>query len=241
MKKLLMFAIVFCMFQVKPIAHSAEPKKSLDPIAEAFSNAVEIERDRFRPEKMPLVKILDPEDPSLLPEVPTRLRLEEEWQTGKKCGPVALYFLLNLKGISVNLDDVLKLIDTDEGGCSLQTLAEVSTQLGLAGVSVRKVSPADLQLLSPPFIIHWESVDRDSTKSGHFDVVVKVSRDGDLDTLDTTNCKFNRLSLRAVSQQMSGYVLVAGNRHILLDGWSLMYMLVIADAVMLALIRYRNV
>lgn len=154
----------------------------------------------FQPASRPI------EDPPVMPKLPNYLRMEGRWQAGPKCGPVALFFLLRLHGINVELDTLLQEVPITEKGCSLADLQTAAARHGLATRMV-KTSPEEHPALPAPHVIHW--IVQGSTESAdHFDVVIRNLENGGCEIIDTTNCSDQEVSPSNMSQRMSGYALV---------------------------------
>src|SRR5207302_1841696 len=117
------------------------------------------------------------EPPEKMPELPAYLKVERSWQTGKKCGPVALFFLLRSHGIHVDLDEVVASVPIGEKGSSLADLQEAAARFGLK-TRVVKVVPEELSGLPKPHIIHWATGGSEVT-GGHFDLVVREHQSPD--------------------------------------------------------------
>lgn len=153
-----------------------------------------------------VVHVADMKPPVTPPSLPQWLELERPWQTGQKCGAVALFFMLHFHGVPTDLDRVIARTSISEAGSSLQDLKEAASRFGLKTRTV-KVSPQDLANLPRPFIIHWTSNDKVSKLNDHFDVVTDVDRGG-VHIIDTTSCVQQYRENPAVASAFSGYALI---------------------------------
>jgi hypothetical protein len=142
------------------------------------------------------------------PEVPREIMMERHWQVGKKCGPVALFFLLRAMDVPVELDGVLSRVPVTDRGSSMAQLQEAAGQFGLKTEVIRYV-PERFSDVPTPFIVHWKGPGGESGKDDHFDVVVRTDRDGSAVMVDTTNGLVTTLaSSRVIGTRASGYALV---------------------------------
>lgn len=146
------------------------------------------------------------------PEVPAYLRFERGWQTGPKCGPVALYFLLRLKGIDASMDRVIGAVPLGEAGASLADLKKAADRFGLPTRTVA-FTPEDMSNLPTPYIVHYNLSGSDDSKGNHFDVIFKSFGNQRCNFLDTTNCVVRSGDYGAMSGRVSGYALITGTRH----------------------------
>lgn len=146
------------------------------------------------------------------PRVPDYLRFERGWQTGEKCGPVALYFLLRLKGQNVTMDQVVKSVRLGEGGATLADLQQAATDFGLPTRAV-KFTPEDMPNLPTPYIVHYNLTGDNSSKGNHFDVIYKTFGSDACNFLDTTNCVIRSGEYGLIAGRVSGYALVPEARR----------------------------
>ena len=184
------------------------------------------------------------EAPEKVPELPAYLKVERSWQTGKKCGPVALYFLLRSHGRSVNLDEVIASVPISEKGSSLADLQEAAAHFGLK-TRVVKVVPEELSSLPKPHIIHWATGGNDGT-GGHFDLVVREYKStefpSEYEIIDTTSCIAQTVSAKNMGPRLSGYALIvdpSSNRWYS-AAWVLFGVLLAADGALAGVCLYRD-
>ena len=84
------------------------------------------------------------------------------------CGPSCIYLIMNLKGKTVNLSDILDATPNFslKDGCSLQDLEHCAQKIGL-NMHSSHINLYALESYTCPFILH--------TKSSHFIVISNVS------------------------------------------------------------------
>jgi predicted double-glycine peptidase len=159
--------------------------------------------DVFAPRQ---TRVLD--RPPTLPKLPDSLRLERGWQTGHKCGPVALYFMLNLNGIHTSLDDTLAKVPIIAGkGASIESLRQAAAEFGLE-TEVVQVSPQQFLSLPKGSIVHWNTIASADQANNHFDVLVGYVGADKYLIIDTTNCITTTVSQDVATQRSSGYALI---------------------------------
>lgn len=179
------------------------------------------------------------EDPKL-PEIPDYLKLEQAWQTGSKCGPVALYFLLRLKGMDVPFNDVIAAVPVSEQGASLADLQKAAERFGLRTRAVR-FRPEGMADLPTPYIIHYNLSGKDDSKDNHFDVIFKAFGENRYKYVDTTNCIIKLADYDEIIGRTSGYALIAeANPEWWLPGlWGAFGLVFVANAALLARLTLR--
>jgi hypothetical protein len=164
-------------------------------------------RPRVRSEP-PIVKLDPPPVAGEGPPLPKDMKLERDWQVGPKCGPVAVFFLLNAMDIKATLPDVLEKIKVTEDGSSLSQLQAAARDYGLKADVVRFV-PEEFSSLATPFIVHWKGPGEESGRNDHFDVVIRTYPDGKATVVDTTDGVVKTIeSNRVIGSRASGYALV---------------------------------
>jgi len=148
------------------------------------------------------------EDSKMTTDVPDYLKMERAWQTGSKCGPVSLYFLLRLHGIEISMDRVVEAVPLTEEGASMAALQEAAGRFGLKTRAV-KFTPEDIPKLPAPYIVHYNLSGENSSKGNHFDVVLKSFDETRCSFIDTTNCVVKTGDYEALVGRVSGYALLA--------------------------------
>ncbi len=159
-------------------------------------------------------KWMKDEDDPRPPELPDDLKFERTWQTGKKCGPVSLFFLLRLKGFNIPRDRVISAVPLGEQGASLADLQKAAERFGLRTRTV-KFDPENMPALPTPYIVHYNLSGSDDSKENHFDVVFKHFDKSRCNFVDTTNCVIRSGDFEAMVGRVSGYALITESR----SGW----------------------
>jgi hypothetical protein len=183
--------------------------------------------------------------PQTMPELPAYLRLERSWQTGKKCGPVALFFLLRCHGRNVTLDDVHAITRVGEKGSSMADLHEAAAWFGLK-TRIIKIVPEELSGLPKPLIIHWATGVGNNDTNGHFDVLVREQIMPDsssyYEIIDTTSCIAQRISAQNAGPRLSGYALIVDplSNWWYLAAWGLFGVLLAVDLALAGAFLYRD-
>lgn len=157
-----------------------------------------------------LIKFAKPEGVT----TPPRLRLDRSFQSGRNCGPNALYVFLCLRGLAVSYEDVLAEMPVSDRGVTLAQIETASARLGHT-VSLRKgVSPDELTNDVLPAIVHLRSLPPTTDESAvdHFAVLIDVE-DGHFEAVDTTNMMMTGYSASALARNMTGYVAVSSWLH----------------------------
>ena len=220
-RSLCALGLVILLGTAAPGSHGAEAGKAAAPGPNAsfdFDSLMEQGRQRqreaFSGGVAPAIVTPAKEDrPGDLPRIPARLQLEQAWQEGPNCGPVAVYFFLRLSGYNPpSLHDVVASMPVGAQGCSLADLQQFIHQSVGMDTAVLKVSPSEWESLPTPFIIHQAVRDRTRHRTGHFDVVARVVAGGRLDVIDTQNCVAKRVPYGVIAPEFSGYVLVSRRR-----------------------------
>lgn len=135
-----------------------------------------------------------------LPEVDS----VESWRKGKCCGPNALYCMLRLNNIDVNLHQVLNEAPPGKQGVTLAELESASNKLGLKTIVVQVEDIEKIANLPFPMVAHL-SVSR----GGHYVVLLGIDdASGDVVIGDGVTCEVYRQSLAKFSQSWSGYLLI---------------------------------
>lgn len=162
-----------------------------------------------RPEFFRTQTIVTNDDPPEMPELTEELRLERHWQTGMKCGPVALYFLLRLNGIDhVSMQQILDEVPTNERGTNLKALQDAALRYGMEAAVVR-VTPETVSRLPHGSIVHWNTNEESGQSDDHFDVYLSFIPDsGRYQIIDTTSCITKLVPHDSLAQMASGYALM---------------------------------
>jgi hypothetical protein len=186
------------------------------------------------------------DEPSVMPSLPPDLRMEKAWQTGQKCGPVALFYLLRAHGHKVSLDEVLDRVAVTENGCSLADLQEAAVQFGMK-TKVIKFVPEELSAVPKPFIIHWLAPGLKGQGANHFDVIVReVNQDlpdgGQCELINTTNCIALRVPTKIMGPRLSGFALVADESRSpwYLGLWSVFSLVMLGNVCLAGAYLYRR-
>jgi len=151
-------------------------------------------------------------------ETPSRYRLEVPFQEGPKCGPNALYVVLQILDIRCSYSEVLKSIPVSKDGSSLFDLQNCAHKFGLACEVRKGLSPDDIPALPMPVIVHLQGPA--IAKSGrhisdHFAVIVgpdPQSPNQGFIGVDTTNGAVTRFTKAGFARSFSGYALVVTDR-----------------------------
>lgn len=145
--------------------------------------------------------------PSNIRQLPQKYRLEQPWQGGTKCGPVALYLMIALQGREVRFEDVCKHLPEHADGSSLDELQQAGAHYGLKLRAVQ-VTPEQLKTLPMPCIVHWTIHGQSEQLVGHFDVLLRHIDGVGYDGVNTTHCLLTRYGYQSVAPQFDGYALI---------------------------------
>src|SRR3989442_841611 len=102
-------------------------------------------------------------------DLPWSLRLDQPWQSGKTCGPNALYVLLKVHKKSIAYADLLERLAPPEEGNSLLELQSAAGASGL-DTEVLKTTRKGLASVAKPFIAHLAL----EGNKGHFVLVLDM-------------------------------------------------------------------
>lgn len=160
---------------------------------------------------------------------PPHLQLDRPFQSGRKCGPNALYGLLQLQGISVRYEDVVAALPTSTVGVSLAQIQQASDQLGHRLRLRKDVTPDELDKEHLPAIVHLSvppERGRDHAPIDHFLLLIDENH-GKFVGLDTTNMMIVDYTKESIARNMTGFVafsstssIVIWNRPLFFFGWT---------------------
>ncbi|MDA7980832.1 MAG: cysteine peptidase family C39 domain-containing protein, partial [Pirellulales bacterium] len=131
------------------------------------------------------------------------------WNGGLFCGPNALYILMKLHEVPVELEEIHSQISIKpERGCTPHQLVDTGSKLGLP-LEVRFVKATDLLEVQRPFILHGaQSEDREDAK-GHFWVIVGYDEAArSFAVVDGSSGIYRFTSIAQVEKLFSGWVVV---------------------------------
>lgn len=166
----------------------------------------------------------------------------EYWQAGPYCGPNALYYLLRLKGVSVDHRALLADLNPGESGSSLLELCEAARRHGVAATAVQ-ASAARLDDVPTPFIAHLPN----PTFKDHFALVLRVDDstvaliDGTLNTVATiyrprfTACWSGRA---LIAEPLNDLAAVEGWLRLVVAALTLLLAFLVADRALLLFHRF---
>ena len=124
------------------------------------------------------------------------------WRSERSCGVNALYMLRRLNGVECDFAVLHSALVKDELA-SLNDIRVIATKIGCP-VSIRKLSPAELQSYGKPILVHLEAVDIRGALMGHFIVVTQVF-DDHVDYLDGTTAEPLQMTRRDFEREWSGF------------------------------------
>ena len=139
--------------------------------------------------------------------IPDNLRLEQKWQGKAHCGVNALYAMLLMKGIPVDLDEISSKIELPEGGASLEQLRELAGRYNLA-TEVVKTTPDRLKSLPMPLIMHQAMSEKGKSDRDHFVLVVGLDTGGRYAVIDGTTGLLSYNQPESLEPMWSGYALI---------------------------------
>jgi ABC-type bacteriocin/lantibiotic exporter with double-glycine peptidase domain len=139
------------------------------------------------------------------------------WRSENDCGPLALYLLMRLNHIDVDVDTVKSKIPIDpKFGCSLADLDRAASQLNFPLQSLY-VDPMELKLLKPPFIYHGR-VGEDH-KSGHFNVILQYNAaTKKFKLINQEGESIDERDEKEILHSATGYVLIKRESYLFLSG-----------------------
>ncbi len=150
-------------------------------------------------------------------ETPECLQFEMPFQRGPKCGPNAIFVILQIVGVDCSYADVLEAVPTPEGGANLQELVKCAEKFGLECEARKDVSPQEVAALPMPVILHLKSASIKKDGSGHWDHFAVIAgpdpaSDKGYIGVDTGNGSLTQFEKTALARNMSGYALVITDR-----------------------------
>jgi hypothetical protein len=159
-------------------------------------------------------------------DLPWSLKLEQPWQSGKTCGPNALYVLLNVHHKSIVYGDLLERLAPPEEGNSLLELQSAAGASGLK-TEVLKTTRKGLTGVPRPFIAHLAL----EGNKGHFVLVLDMHEQG-IKVVDGTQGQVVDAHPEMFFRYWSGYVLATRPHW----GKRALTLVVVCEVVALALL-----
>jgi ABC-type bacteriocin/lantibiotic exporter with double-glycine peptidase domain len=142
--------------------------------------------------------------------LPSRLRLEREWQSPQACGVNSLFLLLQANDIAVDHGELYNYLSPKEGlGNSLRELQDAANRWGLR-TYVMQANDDDILNLGLPFVAHLNAPNR---PTGHFCVVYSMNRDT-ARILDGTTGIIIDVDATRFFRRWTGYVLATGTTRL---------------------------
>lgn len=129
------------------------------------------------------------------------------WRGARNCGPNCLYLMLSSAGQEVSYQQLLDRIELGSRGTTLAQLRDAALSLG-HDVAVYRGTPADLETLPLPVILHLDRDSGDVQGMGHFVLLTtydKAMQEAML--FDGTTGAPTAISFESLRRMWSGYLL----------------------------------